>query len=532
MPEAPAAAPQRTTQHAAADSPTSSLFEQLKVGETLPVAVEPASLVIFGGAGDLAHRKLLPALYNLHLDGLLPPRTAIVGVGRKPMTDDQYREFAKDGITQFSRRPLDERAWETFAPGLFFVTASIDDDASLAPLGSRLDVIEHERGLPGNRIYYLAVPPSVFVPTVRQLHRARFVAKGRERPWARIIIEKPIGNDLESARAINDAIAEVFDERQIYRIDHYLGKETVQNILVLRFANSIFEPLFNQKYIDHVQITVAETEGVGTRAGYYEQAGALRDMVQNHLLQLLTLVAMEPPYSLDADVVRDEKLEVIQSLRRIEGADVDRFVVRAQHGPGFDMGRPVPGYREEKGVDPGSRTETFVALQIWIDNWRWAGVPFVIRTGKRMPKRASEISIHLKEVPPILFNANPASKLDPNVLSIRIQPDEGFALGISSKVPGPRVRIYPVQMDFHYGSTFGGSSPEAYERLLLDVMAGDQTLFMRRDMVEAAWRWVMPILNRWAEQTTEPLPTYPAGEWGPPEADRLIEATGRKWRNP
>ena len=510
----------------------STLTEELASADSRTPSVDPVTLVIFGGGGDLAHRKLLPALYNLHLDGLLPPRTAIVGIGRKEMTDEAYRDFAKDGVVQFSRRPLDERAWETFAPNLFFVTASIDDDASLAPLGARLDVIEHERGQPGNRIYYLAVPPSVFVPTVKQLQRARFVAKGQERPWARIIIEKPIGNDLERARAINDAIAEVFDERQIYRIDHYLGKETVQNILVLRFGNSIFEPLFNQKYIDHVQITVAESEGVGTRAGYYEQAGALRDMVQNHLLQLLALVAMEPPYALDADVVRDEKLEVIQSLRIVEGRDVDRVVVRGQYTGGFDMGRPVPGYREEPGVDQGSRTETFVALQISIDNWRWAGVPFFMRTGKRMPKRASEISIHLKEVPPILFNAGPASKLDPNVLSIRIQPDEGFALGISSKIPGPRVRVYPVQMDFHYGSTFGGSSPEAYERLLLDVMAGDPTLFMRRDMVEAAWRWVMPILDRWAERGRDGLVTYPAGEWGPQEGEALITSTGRRWLAP
>jgi glucose-6-phosphate 1-dehydrogenase len=512
--------------------PKESLVEQLKVGETLPIAVEPASIVIFGGGGDLAHRKLLPALYNICLDGLLPPRTAIVGVGRKAMTDDDYREFAKDGIKQFSRRPLDDRAWQAFAADLFFVAASIDEEASLASLGSRLDVIEHERELPGNRIYYLAVPSSLFVPTVKQLQRARFVAKGQDRPWARIIVEKPIGQDLESARAINDTIAEVFAERQIYRIDHYLGKETVQNILVLRFANSIFEPLFNQKYVDHVQITVAESEGVGTRAGYYEQAGALRDMVQNHMLQLLALVGMEPPYSLDAEVVRDERLELIKALRRIEGRAVDEGVVRGQYTAGFDMGRPVVGYREEPGVDPNSRTETDVALQLWIDNWRWAGVPFFLRTGKRLPKRASEISVQLKEVPPILFNATKTSKLDPNLLSIRIQPDEGFALGISSKIPGPRVRVYPVQMDFHYGTTFGGTSPEAYERLLLDVMAGDQTLFMRRDMVEAAWEWVMPILNRWREQTSQPLPTYPAGEWGPPEADRLIEATGRRWRNP
>ena len=327
------------------------------------------------------------------------------------------------------------------------------------------------------------------------------------------MIEKPIGSDLQSACAINDAIAEVFDERQIYRIDHYLGKETVQNILVLRFANSIFEPLFNQKYVDHVQITVAESEGVGTRAGYYDQAGALRDMVQNHLLQLMTLVATEPPHSLDAEVVRDEKLELLRSLRPIAG-HVDENVVRAQYTAGFEFGKPVPGYREEKGVNPNSRTETFVALRLWIDNWRWAGVPFFLRTGKRLPKRASEISVHLKEVPPILFNANPAGALEPNVLSIRIQPDEGFALGISSKIPGPRVRIYPVQMDFRYTSTFGGSSPEAYERLLLDVMVGDQTLFMRRDAVEAAWRWVMPILEHWAAHQDEPIPTLSGGYVG------------------
>jgi glucose-6-phosphate 1-dehydrogenase len=509
-------------------APANALVEQLKAGETPPIATEPVSMVIFGGGGDLAHRKLLPALYNLHLDGLLPPRTAITGVGRKEMSDDDYRKFARDGITHFSRQPLDERAWETFAPNLFFATASIDDDSSLAPLGARLDVIEHERQLPGNRMYYLAVPPSLFVPTVKALHHARFVAKNQNQPWARIVVEKPIGHDLASAREINDAIAQVFDECQIYRIDHYLGKETVQNIFVLRFANSIFEPLFNQKFVDHVQITVAEAEGVGTRAGYYEQAGALRDMVQNHLLQLLALVATEPPHSLEPDVVRDERRELIQSLRAIDA----NCVVRAQYGSGFDMGRRVSGYGEEPGVDPNSRTETYVGLQVWIDNWRWAGVPFFMRTGKRLPKRASEISVFLKEVPPILFNANPASKLDANVLSIRIQPDEGFALGISSKVPGPRVRIYPVQMDFRYGSTFGGTTPEAYERLLLDVMAGDQTLFMRRDMVEAAWGWVMPVLHQWAAQSTGPLPTYAVGTWGPPEADRLIEATGRRWRNP
>jgi glucose-6-phosphate 1-dehydrogenase len=507
-----------------------TLAAQLAEGEPRPVAAQPATIVIFGGAGDLAHRKLLPALYNLLLDGLLPPRFAVVGVGRKDLSDDQYREFARGGVEQYSRRGIDGARWQAFADSLFFVNQSIDGSASFAPLGSRLDVIEHERHLPGNRIYYLAVPPSLFVTAVQQLDRARFVGPADGNQYARVIVEKPIGHDVESARAINDGIARVFDERQIYRIDHYLGKETVQNILVLRFANSIFEPLFNQKYVDHVQITVAEAEGVGTRAGYYDQSGALRDMVQNHMLQLLSLVAMEPPHSLDADVVRDEKLEVIQSLRALDAESVDANVVRAQYAAGFDLGEPVPGYREEPGVRSGSRTETFVALQLFIDNWRWAGVPFFLRTGKRLPKRASEISIHLKGVPPILFNSRGSEPVDPNVLTIRIQPDEGFALAIASKVPGPRVRIYPVNMDFRYGSTFGESSPEAYERLLLDVMAGDATLFMRRDSVEAAWRWIAPILDRWAEQAQAPVPSYAAGEWGPREADRLIESGGRRWR--
>jgi glucose-6-phosphate 1-dehydrogenase len=505
-----------------------SLFEQLSVGSAPPAAA-PVTLVIFGGAGDLAHRKLLPALYNLQVDGLLPPRTAIVGAGRGTMSDDEYRRFAKSGIEQFSRRPVDEGAWPTFAQGLFFATVAIADSDGLAALGSRLDVIEHERGLTGNRVYYLALPPAMFGPAVEQLARARFVVRGESTPVSRVIVEKPIGHDLASARAINDAIAKVFDERQIYRIDHYLGKETVQNILVLRFANSIFEPLFNNRFVDHVQITVAEEEGVGTRAGYYEQAGALRDMVQNHMLQLLSLIAMEPPRSLDADVVRDEKLEVLRSLRPLRDADIDRAVVRAQYGAGFSMGEAVPAYTGERGVAPGSRTETFVALRVLIDNWRWAGVPFFIRTGKRLPKRASAIHVQLREVPPILFNASAADPLDANVLTVRIQPDEGFALGISSKIPGPQVRIYPVKMDFRYGSTFGAASPEAYERLLLDVMIGDPTLFMRRDAVEAAWDWVMPILDRWNAQNA-PLPTYPAGGWGPKEADCLIENAGRRWR--
>jgi glucose-6-phosphate 1-dehydrogenase len=494
-----------------------------------PTAAPPVTLVIFGGAGDLAHRKLLPALYNLHVDGVMPASMAVVGVGRKDLTDDAYRAFAKDGVQQFSRRQPDPKHWDAFAGSLFFANIDLGDAKGYTSLGARLDIIEHERGLTGNRLYYLAVPPSLIVPTAQQLATHRFIPPPDAGPFARLVVEKPIGSDLKSAMQINDALAAVFDERQIFRIDHYLGKETVQNILVMRFANSIFEPLFNQKYIDHVQITVAEQEGVGTRAGYYDRAGALRDMVQNHMLQLLALVAMEPPHSLSANVVRDEKLEVLQSLRPLAEMGVDSCVIRGQYGPGRADGKPVTAYREEKGVDSSSRTETYIALQAFVDNWRWAGVPFFLRTGKRLPKRASAVSIQLKGVPPILFNADRAHALSQNVLTIRIQPDEGFALGISSKVPGPGVRISPVDMDFEYSKVFKCSSPEAYERLLLDVMVGDATLFMRRDMVETSWKWITPILERWSEPGTAPLPTYAAGSWGPAEADQLIEATGRQW---
>jgi glucose-6-phosphate 1-dehydrogenase len=490
------------------------------------------TLVIFGGAGDLAHRKLLPALYNLDVDGVLPASCVVVGVGRRDLTDDGYRAFARDGVERFSRRPIDEARWDAFARRLYFVNVTIDGDGGLATLGARLDSLEHEPGRSADRVYYLAIPPALIVPTVRTLAEAHFVAPVDSGPYARVIVEKPIGHDLASARAINDGIAQVFDERQIFRIDHYLGKETVQNILVLRFANSFLEPIVNLRHIDHVQITVAEEEGVGTRAGYYEHAGALRDMVQNHLLQLLALIAMEPPHSLDADVVRDEKLAIIRSLRPITGADVDRFVVRGQYGaaePGSEG--PVPGYRQEAGVSPASRTETFVALQVFVDNWRWAGVPFFLRTGKRLPKRCSEIAVHLKPVPPILFNVRPGS-LEPDVLIIRIQPDEGFALRTESKVPGPSVKIKPVRMEFSYKDMFGGSSPEAYERLLLDVMAGDATLFMRRDLVEASWSWITPILDHWSGPEAAPPSEYVARTWGPSAADRLIEAAGRTWDCP
>jgi glucose-6-phosphate 1-dehydrogenase len=500
----------------------------LGLGETLQP--QPCSVVIFGGGGDLARRKLIPALYNLSLDGLLPARFAAVGVARTDRSDESFRELARGGIERHSRQALDPARWGDFERRLSWVAGGYGDVSTHHALRQHLEKVEAEMGLPGNRIFYLSIPPSGIAPCVQGLQAAGLVREPGDPLFSRVIVEKPIGHDLESARAINAVLARAFDERQIFRIDHYLGKETVQNIMIMRFANSLFEPLWNHKYIDHVQITVAEEEGVGTRAGYYEEAGALRDMVQNHILQVLCLTAMEPPWSLSADVVRDHKLAVLDCLRPLSGADVERNVVRAQYGAGFHRGQDVPGYRREEGVRPDSTTETYVSLKLFVDNWRWAEVPFYIRTAKRMPKRASEIAVQFKAVPPILFNADPEVPLEPNVLALRIQPDEGLSLRISTKLPGARVRIFPVKMDFRYGATFGDQSPEAYERLLLDVMAGDATLFMRRDAVEASWVWVGKLLDAWQASGARWLPEYAAGSWGPVEADRLIRADGRAWR--
>jgi glucose-6-phosphate 1-dehydrogenase len=503
----------------------------LAAGLSQALLPQPCSLVIFGGSGDLAKRKLLPALYNLALDGVLPANFAVVGIGRREFDDEIFRGVAREGVESFSRRPLDPNHWPDFERSLFFHRGSIDDAGSYVALKARLDEIEATCGIPGNRVFYLSIPPDHFRTCVEQLRAAELVTPpGGPGPFTRIIVEKPIGHDLASAREVNETLARVFDERQIFRIDHYLGKETVQNILVMRFGNAIFEPLWNQKYIDHVQLTVAEEEGVGTRAGYYDGAGALRDMVQNHILQLLCHVAMEPPWSLDANVVRDHKLEVIQCLRPVTGDEVDSCVVRAQYAGGFHRGEAVPGYRQEQDVRRDSTTETYVALQVFIDNWRWAGVPFYLRTGKRLPKRASEIAVHFKDVPQILFNRDREAPLASNVLALRIQPDEGLSLRISAKLPGPQVQVYPVKMDFQYGSTFGEQSPEAYERLLLDVMAGDATLFMRRDAVEASWEWIEPIVEAWERSGARWLPEYDAGSWGPVEGDRLMESMGRRWR--
>ncbi|MEZ5451503.1 MAG: glucose-6-phosphate dehydrogenase [Thiothrix sp.] len=492
---------------------------------------QPCILVIFGGGGDLSKRKLIPAIYNQSLDGGLPASFALLGLALQEMDDQSYRQFAREGIESFSRQPLDEQHWPDFERLLHYEPGSFTDPQTYQRLKQRLEEIDQTFGIPGNRVFYLAIPPSLIETCVQNLNDAGLVYPADDaQHFSRVIVEKPIGHDLQSARQVNDVLGRNLDESQIYRIDHYLGKETVQNILAMRFGNTIFEPLWNRKYIEHVQITVAEAEGVGTRAGYYDHAGALRDMVQNHILQLLTLIAMEPPWSMKADVIRDHRQNVLNCLRPITPEIVNQHVVRAQYGPGYHGGFDVPGYRREEGVGPDSTTETYVALKVFIDNWRWAGVPFYIRTGKRMTKRASEIAVHFRGVPPVLFNADPGHPIEQNVLALSIQPNEGLSLRIATKLPGPKVRIFPVKMDFRYGSTFGDQSPEAYERLMLDVMAGDATLFMRRDAVESSWMFIENILDAWNSSGVRWLPEYTAGTWGPVEAERMIENDDFRWR--
>jgi glucose-6-phosphate 1-dehydrogenase len=501
---------------------------------------EPTTMVIFGASGDLTKRKLLPALYSLTRERLLPARFAVVGYARKPLTDESFREEMRRGCDEFARRrPVDPELWATFARNIFYQEGSYDDPASFAALKQRLEEIERAQGLPGNRVFYLSTPPSSFATVVRNLGLAGLVPReppaGKPKTFSRVIIEKPFGTDLETARRLNAELHETMSERQIYRIDHYLGKETVQNLLVFRFANGIFEPVWNNRYVDHVQITGAETVGVEGRGGYFEQAGILRDMVQNHLFQVVSLAALEPPVAFEPDAVRDEKLKVLKALRPIPPAEMDAHIVRAQYAAGSIAGRKVPGYREEPGVSPTSQIETFVAMKFFIDSWRWAGVPFYLRSGKRMPKRVTEIAIHFKEAPHLLFGRR-GSAIRPNVLAIRIQPDEGISLNFGSKLPGPSMEVAPVTMEFRYGASFGVDPPEAYERLILDCMLGDNTLFTRADEVEASWTWISKIHQHWAEQSSRPdappLPAYPAGTWGPEAADRLLGADGRQWRRP
>lgn len=478
------------------------------------------ALVIFGASGDLARRKLIPAVFNLFRQRLLPDDFRVIGVGRSNYNDRVFRARMTDARPSSAA----DVEWEQFAAKLEYVRLEYESLEDFHLLRRRIESSIRS----ASALFYLAVPPNMVALISDRLGKSGLARRGTtEPPWSRVIVEKPFGRDLSSARELNAQLSAVFSENQIFRIDHYLGKETVQNLLVLRFANGIFEPIWNHKYVDHIQLTVSETVGVEGRGAYYERAGALRDMVQNHLMHLLCLVAMEPPGSLAANAVRDEKVKVLQALRQIPSECTANGVVRAQYGPGRVHGTPVRGYLDEDGVAPNSQTETFVALRALIDNWRWSGVPFYLRTGKRMPVRITEISVHFKGVPQVLFNAAPFGPMAPNVLAIRIQPNEGISLQFQVKVPGPAMRIRPFQMDFGYERAFGSGPPDAYERLLLDAALGDATLFTRADEIEAAWAFVAPIIE--SCEGRGPLPVYPAGTWGPSEADELIESDGRTW---
>ena len=502
-------------------------------GLRIKQSLEPCIMVIFGATGDLTHRKLLPALYNLALEHPLPAGFSVVGFARRPYTDDEFRQQALNSINEYSRqKPVNPQVWESFASGIHYLQSNFHDATGYEKLVSLLNSIDQERGTSGNRIFYLSTPPSQYPEIIQNLGAAG-LNRNRRGGWTRIIIEKPFGHDLASAKELNRQVGKVFKEDQIYRIDHYLGKETVQNILVFRLANGIFEPVWNRRYVDHVQITVAENIGLEGRSSYYEESGAIRDMVQNHMLQLLTLVAMEPPIAFDPNPVRDEKVKVLHALQPLVGRDALTNTIRAQYGPGWVNGQQVRGYTEEPGISPLSTTETYIALKLFIDNWRWAGVPFYLRTGKHLPKRVTEIAIQFKLAPLMLFKRSEAQgQVEPNVLTLRIQPDEGISLKFGAKVPGTDMQIRSVNMDFFYGSSFVRQQPEAYERLLLDCMLGDSTLFTRRDEVEAAWTFIQSLLDAWKSEPSETIQFYESGTWGPQGADEFIWRDGRRWRRP
>ena len=498
----------------------------------------PSTVVIFGATGDLTARKLVPAFYRLHAQRFLPEAFSIVGTARRPFSDDQFRDMLSATLSRHGAAPAGDE-WPVFARGLHYQQVDFADPAAYRALAGRLDQIEAERGAPGQRLFYLATAAAFFLPIIRNLQEAGLIRGAEDRCPSRVIIEKPFGHDLASALELNRAIGQVLAEDQIYRIDHYLGKETVLNILSFRFGNAIFETLFNSKHVDHVQITVAESIGMeGRRGQFYEAAGALRDVIQNHGLQLLCLAAMEPPAVLGSKGIRDEKLKVLQSLRPLKPAALGHHVIRGQYTEGMLEGKTLPAYRSEEGVDRQSRTETYVALVAHVDNWRWAGVPFYLRTGKCLPRRLTEIAIQFKQPPLDFFTTIECvgdvcdiTRAKPNQLVFRIQPDEGISLTFSAKRPGMLFQIHPVQMDFLYNRAFGMGIPEAYERLLLDALRGDSTLFMRSDEVESAWRYVGPILQAWASGEAPPLYEYEAGTWGPREAAGLMSGE-RAWRNP
>ena len=492
---------------------------------------DASCLVIFGASGDLTQRKLIPALYSLAHDGLLPSGQTIIGFARPEFTDDAFRMAMREACNKHARtRPVDDAVWDNFAKGMSYVSGDFSEPEAYTRLRKRLEECDRARGTGGRRIYYLAVPPQFF-PRISEILGNEGMVTDPERggPYTRVIIEKPFGHDLESARELNRVAVTTFRERQVFRIDHYLGKETVQNLLVLRFGNGIFEPFWNRQYVDHVQLTVAESIGVEKRGGYFETAGITRDIIQNHLLQLVSLIGMEPPVAFEANAVRDEKVKVLRALREFPRGRESQLTVRGQYADGSVLGEKAIAYRKEPQVDPQSRTETFAAIKGFIDNWRWADVPFYLRAGKRLPKRVTDISIHFRPAPFPLFSK--MIRTQPNVLAIRIQPDEGISLRFDSKVPGPTVRTAPVTMEFRYATSFGAEPPEAYERLLLETMLGDSTLFARRDEVETAWQWLDPLLKTWAADPNPPQ-FYPAGSWGPEAADALIERDGRRWRRP
>jgi glucose-6-phosphate 1-dehydrogenase len=520
---------------------TTPVANPLREGLRLERTPPPCALVIFGATGDLTHRKLVPALYALAASGLLPPGFTVVGAARTPMPHEEFRESLRSSVARYGRVPLQPEVWDTFAEGIRFAHVEFDAPDGFDELKRVLAEVDRERGTAGNRVFYLSIPPSAIGTVAGRLGTEGLSqVPDTDGGFCRIIVEKPFGRNLETARELNRELHQWFAEEQIYRIDHYLGKETVQNLLVFRFANGIFEPLWNRQYVDHVQITVAESIGVEGRGAYYEEAGALRDIVQNHIMQLVALVGMEPPADFAAETVRDEKVKLLRAVRPILQQEVLTRTVRGQYGPGWVEGEYVQGYRQEPGVPPDSLRETFVAIKLDIDNWRWAGTPFYLRTGKRLPKRATEIAIQFRAVPHSPFHGHVTTErratsrdgIDPNLLVLRIQPDEGITLRFGAKVPGQAVRIRSVSMDFLYGSAFLVESPDAYERLLLDCMLGDPTLFARADEVDEAWRFCTAILDGWRANPPDRdgFPNYEAGTWGPQEAHEMIARDGRAWR--
>jgi glucose-6-phosphate 1-dehydrogenase len=495
-------------------------------------AVEPCSIIIFGASGDLTARKLIPAFYHLCKNKQMPADFRIVGFARREKTDASWRSELRSALDQFSRtKPVEDNVWVQFAQNLHYCQGDLGAAAGYESLEKKLAAFD-SAPLRRNLLFYLATSPSQFGQVVEQLHRAGLLQKNGGEGWQRVVVEKPFGHDLDSARQLNRELARYAREQQVFRIDHYLGKETVQNILMFRFSNSTFERLWNRESIDHFQITVSEKLGVGQRGGYYEEAGALRDMVQNHLLQVLSLVAMEPPVSLEAESIRDEKVKLLKSIRQLTPADVARQVVRGQYVAGTVDGEPRSGYRQELKVKSDSNVETYVALKLLVDNWRWSGVPFYLRTGKNLPLSTSEVRVQFRPTPHVLFAAQCGPKLDPNALTLRLQPNEGISLRFNGKVPGTSLAVRPVRMHFSYDAEFGAYTPEAYERLLLEAMAGDATLFIRRDEVEAAWQIVDGIRRTWEGQSLSDREFYVAGTWGPTAADDLLAQEGHFWREP